>query len=38
LKFAGVPQTGKPISAGSGPKYAILWGHMEEMLLFNKLF
>jgi len=26
LKFAGVPQTGKPISAIGGPKFAILWG------------
>ena len=25
LKFAGVPQTGKLISAASGPKYTILW-------------
>jgi len=24
LKFAGVPQTGKPISATSGPKFTIL--------------
>jgi len=24
LKLAGVPQTGKPISAVSGPKFAIL--------------
>ena len=24
LKFAGVPQTGKPISGASGPKFAIL--------------
>jgi len=24
VKFAGVPQTGKPISAVSGPKFAIL--------------
>jgi len=31
LKFAGVPQTGKPISA-------ILWVHVEEVLLFNKFF
>ena len=37
FKFAGVPQTGKPISAVSGPKFAILWGHVE-ILLFNKFF
>ena len=38
LKFAGVPQTGKPISVVSGAKFAILWGHLEEILLFNKFF
>ena len=38
LKFAGVPQTGKPISAASGPKFTILSGHVEEVLLFNKFF
>jgi len=38
LKFAGVPQTPEPISATSGPKFAILWGHVEEVLLLNKFF
>jgi len=38
LKFAGVPQTGKPISAASGLKFTILSGHVEEVLLFNKFF
>jgi len=38
LKFAGVPQTPEPISAVSGPKFTILWGHVEELLLFNKFF
>jgi len=38
LKFAGVPQTGKPISAASGLKFTILPGHVEEVLLFNKFF
>ena len=38
LKFAGVPQTGKPISAVSGPKFTILWEHLEEILLFNNFF
>jgi len=38
LKLAGVPQTGKPISAASGLKFAILWGHLEEILLLNKFF
>ena len=35
LKFAGVPQTPEPISAVSGPKFTILWGHVEEILLLN---
>jgi len=35
LKFAGVPQTGKLISAGNGPKFTILWEHVEGILLFN---
>jgi len=30
LKFAGVPQTTGPISAASGPKFTVLWGHLEE--------
>ena len=38
LKFAGVPQTTGPISAASGPKFTILWGYMEEILLLNKFF
>ena len=38
LKFAGVRQTNKPISAASGPKFTILWGHVEETVLFNKFF
>ena len=38
LKFSGVPQTGQPISAVSAPKFAILWGHVEEILLLNKFF
>ena len=31
LKFAGVPQTGKPISATNGPKFTILRKHMEAV-------
>jgi len=31
LKFAGVPQTPEPISAVSGPKFTILWGHAEDI-------
>jgi len=39
LKFAGVPQTNETISAASGqPKFTILWGHAEEILLLNKFF
>jgi len=38
LKFAGVPQTNETISAASGPKFTILWGHVEEILLLNRFF
>jgi len=38
LKFAGVPQTTGPISAASGPKFTILWGHVKDILLLNKFF
>ena len=38
LKFAGVPQTRQQISAASRPKFAILCGHVEEILLLNKFF
>ena len=38
LKLAGVPQTTGPISAASRPKFTILWGHLEEVLLLNKFF
>ena len=31
LKFAGVPQTTGSISAASRPKFAILWGHAENI-------
>ena len=40
LKLAGVPQTGKPISAVSGPKFTNcedMWT-VEKILLFNKFF
>jgi len=33
LKFAGVPQTNETISAASRPKFTILSGHVEEILL-----
>ena len=38
LKFVGVPQTPEPISAATGPKFVILWGHVDEVLLLNKYF
>jgi len=38
LKLAGVPQTNETISAASGPKLTILWGHVGEILLLNKFF
>jgi len=38
LKVAGVPQTPEMISAASGPKFTILWAHVEEILLLNKFF
>ena len=38
LKFAGVPQTTGSISAASGPKFTILWVHVEDILLLNRLF
>jgi len=38
LKFAGVPQTTKLVSAASGPKFTVLWGHVEDILLLNRFF
>ena len=38
LQFAGVPQTPEPISAVSGPKFTVLSGRVEEVLLLNKFF
>ena len=38
LKLAGVPQTNETISADSMPKFTILWGHVEEILLLKKFF
>ena len=38
LKFVGVPQTPETISAVSGPKFTILSGPVEEVLLLNKFF
>ena len=38
LKLAGVPQTRQQISAISGPKFSILCGDVDEILLFHKFF
>ena len=38
LKLPWVPQTNKKISATSGPKFTILWVHVEEILLLNTFF
>jgi len=38
LKLLGVPQTNELISAASGPKFTILWGHVGEILLLNNFF
>jgi len=38
LKYDGVPETCQSISAVSGPMFTILWGHLEDILLLNKLF
>jgi len=38
LKLPGVPQTNETISAASVPKFTILWGHVEEILLLNTFF
>jgi len=38
LKVGGVPQTSEPISAARGPKFTILCGHMEDILLLSKFF
>jgi len=38
LKFTGVPQTRQQILAASGPKFTVLSGYVEEVLLFNRFF
>ena len=38
LTLPGVPQTNETISTANGPKFTILWGHVGEILLLNKLF
>jgi len=38
LKLAGVPQTNEPILSASRPKFTILWGHLEEILLLSRFF
>jgi len=37
LKLAGVPQSTRPISVASGPKFTTLWGYVDEILLFNNV-
>jgi len=38
MKFTAVAQTHQQISAVSRPKFTILWGHVEDILLLNKFF
>jgi len=38
LKCGGVPQSNETISAASRPKFTILWGHVEDILLLNSFF
>jgi len=38
LKCGGVPQSNETISAASGPKFTILWAHLDYILLLNKFF
>ena len=38
LKFGGVPQTNETIAAASGPKFTILWRHLQDILLLNIFF
>ena len=38
LKCAGVPKTNETISAASGPKLTISWGHLEDILLLYMFF
>jgi len=38
LKFGGVTQTNETISAASGPKFTILWGHLETYWCLTSFF
>jgi len=38
LKFGGVPQTRQPISVASGPKFTMLWVHVEENCCLTSFF
>ena len=38
LKLAGVPQTTRPTSAASRPKFTIFWERVEEILLLIRFF
>ena len=35
LKLPEVPQTNEKVSAASGPKFTILWGHVGKILLLS---
>ena len=36
LNLTGMPQTNETISAASGLKFTILWGHVEDIFLLKK--
>jgi len=38
LKCGEVPQSNETISAASRPKFTILWGHLEDILVLKKFF
>jgi len=38
LKLAGVPQTTGSISAANGPKFTILWGHVDAYCCLTSFF
>jgi len=38
MKCGGVPKSNETISAASGLKFTILWGHLEDILLLNNFF
>jgi len=38
LKYGEVLQSDETMSAASASKFTILWGYLEDILLFNKFF